>query len=170
MIIWLIGLSGSGKSTLGHALYECLKPQTRHLVYLDGDDFREIFCNDVDHTIEGRRKNAERISHFCRVLDQQGIHVVASVLSIFPEWQKWNRDTFSSYFEIFLDIPMNILEARDTKGLYEGARTGRIPNVVGIDIPFPTPARPDLTIDHIIQTKGVDISLKEIFKNLPAFD
>ena len=134
MIVWLIGMSGSGKTTLGRGLYERLKEETRHLVYLDGDDFREIFMNDADHTVAGRRKNAERISHFCRVLDHQGIHVIASVLSIFPEWQAWNRKTFSNYFEVFLDIPMPVLMERDTKGLYKEAEAGRMDNVVGIDI------------------------------------
>ena len=103
MIIWLIGMSGSGKTTLGKALYHRLKPEHRHLLFLDGDDFREIFRNDVDHTIAGRRKNAERISHFCRNLDRQHIHVIASVLSIFPEFQKWNREHFSRYHQIFLE-------------------------------------------------------------------
>jgi len=170
LIIWFIGLSGSGKSTLGRALYNRLKPETRHLLYLDGDDFREIFCNDVDHTIEGRRKNAERISHFCQVLDRQHIHVIASVLSIFPEWQQWNRKNFLQYFEIFLDVPMDILIERDTKGLYKKAAAGHMNNVVGFDIPFPPPPQHDLVIDHTLQEQGVDPSLNEILKNLPSFD
>ena len=91
MITWFIGMSGSGKTTLANAIYKRLKPGTQNLVYLDGDEFREIFRNDVDHTVEGRLRNAERISHFCRVLDQQNIHVIAAVLSIFPDWQRWNR-------------------------------------------------------------------------------
>ena len=86
MVIWLIGMSGSGKTTIARELYAALKPQSSNLVYLDGDDFRKMFRNDVDHTIDGRRKNAERISHTCQLLDQQGIHVIASVLSIFPKF------------------------------------------------------------------------------------
>ncbi len=170
MIVWLIGMSGSGKTTLAHALHERLKPSTRHLVYLDGDEFREMFRNDVDHTVEGRRKNAERISHTCRMLDRQGIHVLASVLSIFPEWQAWNRNNFSSYFEIFLDVSMETLKQRDVKGLYAGAERGDIPNVVGIDIPFPRPLSADLTITEDRQLGGVDACVAEILERLPRLE
>lgn len=170
MITWFIGMSGSGKTTLAHALYNRLKPETRHLVLLDGDDFRDIFRNDVDHTVEGRRKNAERISHFCKVMDAQGIHVVAAVLSIFPEWQRWNRETFSTYFEVFLDVPMEILKKRDTKGLYTKAAAGEMPNVVGVDIPFPTPAGADLTLTANDQRAGIEACLDTILAQLPEMD
>lgn len=167
MITWFIGMSGSGKSTLARTLYDQLKPGTPHLVYLDGDEFRDIFRNDVDHTVEGRRKNAERISHFCRILDQQNIHIIAAVLSIFPEWQTWNREAFSDYFEIFLDVPMDVLEKRDTKNLYTRAATGEMPNVVGVDIPFPRPASPDMVLTHLDQDKGVAACIDAVLDRLP---
>ena len=168
MITWFIGMSGSGKSTLAEVLYQRLKPETPNLVYLDGDAFREIFRNDVDHTVEGRRKNAERISHFCRVLDEQNIHVIAAVLSIFPEWQRWNRDNFSTYYEVFLDIPLPALKKRDVKGLYAKAEAGQMPNVVGIDIPFPIPTAPDLTLTVEDQDRGIEDCVDKVLAKLPA--
>jgi len=170
MIAWFIGMSGAGKSTLAHALYERLKPDVRHLVYLDGDEFREMFRNDVDHTLEGRRKNAERISHTCRMLDREGIHVIASVLSIFPELQAWNRAEMSRYYEIFLDIPLDVLRARDAKGLYAGADRGEIKNVVGYDIDFPRPPAPDLVIDETLQSHGISSCVDLICERMPKLD
>lgn len=41
-IIWLTGLAGSGKTTIGQALYEKLKLKYKNLIYLDGDELREI--------------------------------------------------------------------------------------------------------------------------------
>ena len=170
MVIWLIGLSGAGKTTLARGLYKRLKLKTRHLVYLDGDDFRQIFRNDIDHTVAGREKNAERISNFCRALDAERIHVIASVLSIFPEWQAWNRNAFSGYYEIFLDIPLETLKTRDTKGLYRDAVDGHIKNVVGIDIAFPRPPHPDIVIGERDQDQGVDACVERILADLPALD
>ena len=170
MIIWLIGMSGAGKSTLAQSLYASLKPTHSNLVLIDGDAFREVFANDTDHSIEGRAVNAARVSHLCRTLDQQDIHVIAAVLSIFPEWQSWNRKEFCRYFEIFLDIPLKTLRSRDPKGLYEAADNGGLDNMVGYDIPFPRPAQPDLIIDENQQRAGVDNCTSYILSKLPTLN
>ena len=146
MVIWLIGLSGAGKTTLATCLHEALKPKRENLVLLDGDILREVWGDSLGHNIEARQRNAHRISHLCRMLDAQNIHVIAAVLSLFPDWQAWNRKNFSSYYEVFLDVPMEILRQRDTKGLYAKAFGGEIDNVVGVDIPFPPPPAPDLVL------------------------
>lgn len=170
MVIWLIGLSGSGKTTIARALYDMLKPEHRALVLVDGDEVRDVFPRDTDHTVEGRRRNAERISPLCAMLDRQDIHVIAAVLSIFPEWQKWNRETFSAYHEVFLDIPLEELERRDPKGLYSKARAGEMPNVVGLDIPFPRPPAPDQVLTLADQADGVEACARKILRTVSAFD
>ena len=106
MVIWLIGLSRAGKTTLSKLLYEKLKSQVNNLVLLDGDAVRVLFGNDVDHTIEGRRRNAERLSHLSKFLSDQNIHVIAAVLSIFPDWQVWNRKNIINYQTHYLIPPL----------------------------------------------------------------
>ena len=148
MVIWNIGLSRAGKTTLSRLLYERLKPVAPNLVLLDGDVIRLLFGNDVDHTVEGRQKNAERLSHLTKFLADQEIHVIAAVLSIFPEWRKWNRENIKDYYEIYIKASMESLKNRDENGLYLGAEQGRIKNVVGYDISFPEPENPDLIIEN----------------------
>jgi adenylylsulfate kinase len=147
MIVWLIGLSGAGKTTVGTRLAARMRTDLPNLVYVDGDLLRDVWGGDLSHDVAGREVNAARLSKLCRMLDRQDIHVVAAVLSIFPQWQAWNRDNFSSYFEVFLDVPMDVVVDRDTKGLYQAALQGHERNVVGVDIPFPRPAGPDLVLD-----------------------
>jgi len=151
MVIWFIGLSGAGKTTLSNLLYDKLKVKLANLVLLDGDVLRNVFGNDADHTVEGRRKNAERLSNLSKFLSDQGIHVIAAVLSIFPEWQDWNRDNISDYIEIYVKASMDVLRKRDKKSLYEPAFKGEIKNVVGVDIPFPEPKFSDLIIDNNLE-------------------
>lgn len=146
MVIWLIGLAGSGKTTIGRALYERMKAANPATVLLDGDHVREIMGDDLGHSLEDRERNGRRICNLCQFFDSQGIDVVACVLSLFPEQQEWNRSHLSDYFEVFIDVPMKVLEQRDQKKLYSGAREGRIKNVVGMDIRFDPPAKPDLII------------------------
>ncbi|WP_028454388.1 adenylyl-sulfate kinase [Chitinilyticum litopenaei] len=150
MVIWLIGLSGSGKTTLGRAVLQQWQVRAPNTVLVDGDEVRRIFRQDnspADYTLAGRRQNAERILELCRWLDQQGINVVCSILSIFPDLREQNRQTFSDYYEVYLNPGMDVLIARDTKGLYAKALAGEMKDMVGVDLPFPEPEHPDMTID-----------------------
>lgn len=148
MVVWIIGLSGTGKTTLATQVVERIRQSNGKVVLLDGDVVRTLFGNDVDHTIEGRRKNAERLSILTKYLSDQGIHVVAAVLSIFPEWRSWNRKNIANYSEVYLKASMETLLRRDIKDLYAKAIRGEIVNVVGVDIPFPEPVNPELIIEN----------------------
>jgi len=166
MIIWLIGMSGSGKTSLGKKIYQARKADNKCTVFLDGDHVRDMLRNDVDHTIQGRYKNAERISHICKFFDDEGIDVIAAVLSIFPEWQAWNRKNFANYYEIFLDVPMSELISRDPKGLYKQAIAGKLENFVGFDIEFPRPPNPDLVITADDMNDGVQSTFEKIMREI----
>jgi len=148
MVIWVIGLSQSGKTTISDLVYEKLKPVCPNLIRLDGDVIRALIKNDVDHTVKGRLKNAERISTLSKFLADQGIHVIAAVLSIFPEWQEWNRKNIPDYAEVYLKTSLEVVTKRDKNNLYKRALEGKLKDVVGVDIPFPEPKKADLTIDN----------------------
>lgn len=170
MIIWVIGMSGAGKTTIASRLTEILRLEHSNLVFLDGDILRDVWGENVGHSVEGRRINAHRISHLCHMLDRQDIHVVAAVLSIFPEWQAWNRENFSQYFEVFVDVPMTVLEERDYKGLYAKANAGEMDNVVGKDISFPRPENPDLIVENHKNLDDPSILAERVAKALPSFE
>jgi adenylylsulfate kinase len=148
MVVWVIGLAGAGKSSIGGELSRLLKARRPNVAFLDGDHVRAIMGNDLGYTLEDRRANAWRICRLCEYLDAQGIDVVCAILSLFHETQAWNREHFSRYFEVYLDVPMEVLVQRDQRGLYSAARKGAASNVVGIDIPFAPPPRADLVIDN----------------------
>ena len=148
MVIWIIGLSGAGKSTLASELVARMRKDNKKVVLLDGDIIRSLFKNDVDHTIEGRHQNAERLSMLSRFLSNEDVNVVAAVLSIFPKWQDWNRENIPGYIEVYLKVSMETLLKREIKNLYGAALNGEIKNVVGVDIPFPEPTKSDLILNN----------------------
>jgi adenylylsulfate kinase-like enzyme len=158
MIVWIIGLSGAGKSTIAAELYAQWKPHAPNLVLLDGDALREVFAHTGEgaYTPEGRRVNAQRMRALCRLLDAQNIHVICPILSIFEEDRAANRAEYSGYFEVYIEATLAEVSARDNKRLYAAARGGSMPNVVGLDIPFTPPARPDMVIRN--GTPPVDAS------------
>ena len=156
MIVWVIGLAGSGKTTIGRVAFDRLRARRAATVFLDGDDVREIMGGDLGHTREDRYRNAWRIARLCRYLDRQGIDVVCSILSIFQEHRDWCRQHATRYFEVFIDVEMTVLEARDQKGLYSAARAGRVSNVVGMDMPWDKPTTADLVIENSAATTDFD--------------
>ena len=172
MVVWIIGLSGTGKSTLAGHVVNRIRLSGKSVVLLDGDVIRTLFGNDVDHTMDGRRRNAERLSRISKFLSDQGVYVVAAVLSIFPEWRQWNRDNIEGYSEVYMRATMQTLLKRDIKNLYARALNGEISNVVGVDLPFPEPENPELIIDNDIDLLDFDeltnkvISLESVKKSI----
>jgi cytidine diphosphoramidate kinase len=169
MIVWLVGLSGAGKTSIARELHKFWQESDPATVLVDGDDIREVFTHDqspASHDMAGRRANAKRIIEICKWLDSQNINVICSVLFIFPDLMRDNRNIFSSYYEVFVDAPMHQLEERDGKGLYAGAREGRIKNVVGVDIDFPTPEQPDLVIDNSVPGINFEATARSILDKI----
>ena len=48
------------------------------------------------------------------------------------------------FVEIFVDCSLEAAEARDPKGLYKKARSGKIKNFTGIDDPYEAPMAPEV--------------------------
>lgn len=173
MIVWIVGLSGAGKTTLGRELYAQWKKTDPATVLVDGDEMRAIFGANREpdaFTVVGRRRNAERIVELCRWLDRQRINAVCPLLSIFPDIMAANRQVFSAYFEVFIDVPLEELERRDPKGIYAAAKRGAGADVVGIGIPFPKPSRPDVTLLNNRPDFPVDSLAGEIIEKMRASD
>ena len=103
MVNWIIGLSGAGKTTIGTKAYNKFKIERPDTVYIDGDLVRESFQSDFGYDIAGRRKNGEFIYSLCEYLDKQDIHVICSVLSIFPDIQQKARSNFNHYFQVYIN-------------------------------------------------------------------
>lgn len=50
------------------------------------------------------------------------------------------------FIEVFVDIPVDVAEQRDPKGLYKKARAGEIPNFTGISAPYEAPTKPEIHV------------------------
>lgn len=161
MVIWLIGKSGAGKTFFAKKILSKIKKKKIHI---DGDEVREkFFKNKLGFDLKSRRKNAEFIVNLCKYLEAKGFLVVCSILNIFPEIQKKNREIFDNYFQIYLKASTKILTENNSKKVYSKKK-----NIVGIDINFPKPYKSDLVI-HNKFDKEYTKQLKKIYSKLKYF-
>jgi len=149
--IWITGLSGAGKSTLAIEVCQILRNNGETVVFLDGDQLREVFGavdnSKENHGREGRLSLAMQYAHLCHVIAKQGVTLVIATISMFHEVHKWNRDNLPNYFEVFLKVPIEELKRRDPKQIYLRYDEGELSDVAGLDLEVDEPKTPDLLFD-----------------------
>ncbi len=148
-VVWLTGLSGAGKSTIANLVEQKLLARGRHTFLLDGDNVRHGLNKDLGFTEADRIENIRRVGEVARLMSDAGLIVITAFISPFRAEREMVRAMMhdGEFIEVHVDVPLEVAEQRDAKGLYAKARTGEIANFTGIDSPYEPPERPDLHID-----------------------
>ncbi|MBX9747642.1 MAG: adenylyl-sulfate kinase [Hyphomonadaceae bacterium] len=148
-ILWFTGLSGAGKSTIANLVEKKLHAMGRHTVLLDGDNIRHGLSRDLGFTAADRVENIRRVAEVAKLMADAGLMVLVSFISPFRAERELARNLArdGEFFEIFIDVPLAVAEARDVKGLYKKARAGELKNFTGIDSPYEAPEKPEIRID-----------------------
>ena len=146
--LWFTGLSGSGKSSIANLLEKRLHALGRHTYILDGDNVRHGLNRDLGFTESDRVENIRRVAEVARLMVDAGLITLVSFISPFQAERQLARERFEDgeFFELFVDTPLEVCEARDVKGLYRKARAGEIANFTGISSPYEIPVNPDLRL------------------------
>ena len=167
LCLWFTGLSGSGKSTLIDALESFLYKKNFHTYVLDGDNFRNGLCNDLNFSKEDRDENIRRASEVAKLMVDAGLIVLAGFISPTHEQREKIRYLFekNEFIEIYVSTPLGVCEKRDIKGLYKKARAGEIREFTGISSVYEPPHNPEIEIDT--SSESLEKSLKSILKKLP---
>jgi bifunctional enzyme CysN/CysC len=149
MIVWFTGLSGSGKSTIANLVEKKLHRMNRHTFLLDGDNVRHGLNKDLGFTEADRIENIRRVGEVAKLMTDAGLIVITAFISPFRAEREMVRTMLpeGEFFEVFIDTPLSVAEARDVKGLYKKARAGDLKNFTGIDSPYEAPAKPEIRID-----------------------
>ena len=156
-ILWFTGLSGAGKSTIANMVEKKLHSLGRHTVLLDGDNIRHGLNRDLGFTPADRVENIRRVAEVAKLMADAGLIVLVAFISPFRAERELARSLAheGEFFEVFVDVPLAVAEARDVKGLYKKARAGLLKNFTGIDSPYEPPEHPEIRIDAS-QTSAAD--------------
>lgn len=143
-VIWFTGLSGAGKSTISQELVKRLAQRALNFEVLDGDVVRTNLSKGLTFSREDRDINVRRIGWVASTLARHGCIAICAAISPYKAVRDDVRALCPRFLEVFLDVPLEVVEARDVKGLYKRARAGEIPNFTGISDPYEPPDAPEV--------------------------
>lgn len=146
--IWLTGLSASGKSTIACALEQFLLHHGVPAYRLDGDNIRFGLNKDLGFSEADRNENIRRISEVSKLFADSTTVAITSFISPYKadrdNARKLHEEAGLPFVEVFVDVPLEIAEQRDPKGLYKKARQGIIKDFTGISAPYEAPESPEI--------------------------
>lgn len=149
--IWFTGLSGSGKSTVAVALENALHKAGRLSYRLDGDNVRLGINKNLGFSAEDRTENIRRIGEIAKLFVDTGVITLSSFVSPYCADRDIVRALHDAagmdFIEVFVDVPLDVAESRDPKGLYKKARAGEIKNFTGIDDPYEAPTNAEVILN-----------------------
>ena len=149
--LWFTGLSGSGKSTVAVALEQALVARGNLTYRLDGDNIRLGINKNLGFSAEDRTENIRRIGEISKLFVDVGIITLSSFVSPYRADRDLVRELHEEagmqFIEVYVDVPLEVAESRDPKGLYKKARAGEIPNFTGISDPYEEPLKPEVLLN-----------------------
>jgi bifunctional enzyme CysN/CysC len=150
--VWFTGLSGSGKSSIAVEIERRLVAAGRPAYVLDGDNLRHGLNSNLGFSPEDRQENVRRVAEVAKLMADAGVVVLVSLVSPYRADRDLAREVHAEqglpFYEVFVDTPLEVAEARDPKGLYAKARAGEISNFTGISAPYEAPLSPNLLLRH----------------------
>lgn len=156
LTLWLTGLSASGKSTVATALEQHLLKLGLSAYRLDGDNVRFGLNKDLGFSEADRNENIRRIAEVAKLFADSATIAITSFISPYRADRDAARALHAAkpqgeeqdlpFIEVYVDVPLEVAEQRDPKGLYKKARAGEIKEFTGISAPYEAPENPEITI------------------------
>ncbi|MGZ3752777.1 MAG: adenylyl-sulfate kinase [Mucilaginibacter sp.] len=147
IVIWLFGLSGAGKTTISSLLKEKLESDGFIAATLDGDVLRTGINKDLSFSEADRQENLRRAAEIARIMLDNNMITICSFITPLEKHRTMVSDIIGdSYFEVFVDCPLDICADRDVKGLYKKAKANQILDFTGIGSRFEKPENPHMLI------------------------
>lgn len=122
---------------------------------LDGDNVRHGLNSNLGFSAEDRVENIRRIGEVSKLFADAGLITLVSFISPYVKDRSRVRERVGDgkFIEVFMDIPIEVCEERDPKGLYKKARAGQLKGFTGIDDPYEAPENAEITV-KVTDDKG----------------
>ena len=153
--LWFTGLSGAGKTTIAEIVGPELERRGILVDHLDGDVVRTHLSRGLGFSREDRDENVRRVGFVASEVVRHGGAVVCALVSPYRATRDEVRAMMADgkFVETFVDTPLDVVQARDVKGLYAGAQRGEVKQMTGVADPYEPPLTPEIrlqTVDHSV--------------------
>ncbi len=148
MVVWFTGLPGSGKSTIANIVERKLAALGRQTMLLDGDNLRMGISSDLGFDAAARTENVRRVGEVAKLMVDAGLIVLVALVSPFRADRRRAAALLPEgrFVEIFVDAPPEVCRARDPKGIYAEADSGKVAHFTGRDQNYDIPEAPALVL------------------------
>jgi adenylylsulfate kinase len=172
-VLWFTGLSGAGKTTLSRRVRDLLAQGFGlDVELLDGDEVRTKLTPELGFSKEDRDRNIRRIGWVAELLSRHGVVVLVAAISPYRAVREEVRGRIGRFVEVYVRCPLEVLESRDTKGLYAKARAGLIANFTGISDPYEEPLAPEAVAEtdreSVAESAARVVAVLQDLGHLPA--
>lgn len=143
------GLTGTGKTAIAHGVERRLFDRGRAVMVVDGERMRRGVNQDLGYTVEDRSENLRRSAHVAKLLNEAGLICLAAFLAPSESVRNRVRETVGQeqFLVIHVTAEESVRKERDTKGHYQKAEAGTLPNFPGVTALYEEPVGADLTLD-----------------------
>ena len=141
--VWLTGLSGSGKSAIARALLEQLHARGVEAAVLESDVMRTQLTPFPRYDDEDRVFFYGALASIGDVIVASGRPVLFDATANRRAYRDAARRKIARFAEVFVDTPLEVCIARDTKGLYRQGATATLP---GLQAPYEAPLAAELVV------------------------
>jgi len=161
--VWLTGLPGSGKTVTSQEMIKELEKRKIKFEYLRMDEIRKILTPQQKYTEEERDYAYRTLILIAKFLTDNGINVIIDATAHRKIWRELARELIPNFFEIYIKCPIDVCMKRESgrkdklivNDLYKkalerkskGKNDKSVGEVVGVDVPYEEPEKPDLVID-----------------------
>jgi adenylylsulfate kinase len=166
--IWLTGISAAGKSTIANLLRESYKGS---FIIIDGDAIRKTINSHLGFTNEDRDKNVETAARICKMLNDDGHLVVATISSPLAKQRESAKKIIGKekFLLVYVACSIEAAISRDPKNLYTKYYRGEIVNMAGLDAPYEVPDDANITLntEYFTPIQSVKTLKLFLYKNIP---
>lgn len=139
--VWLTGLSGCGKSAIARELVRLLHERGCEVSVLESDVMRTQVTPFARYDEVDRNFFYEALADIGVALVRKGRPVVFDATANRRRYRDSARERIARFCEVYVDTPLDVCRARDTKGLYrQGAA------LPGVQAPYEPPLAAEVVV------------------------